>query len=124
MSACSPIDLNIGDPDAVLKKHEMIKGAIEGKLTPDQLSPEMQGHLERWNKYKADPKANIGEWGPPYAYLVGGQPMADVKFWAIRGVFAVHGHDENDGETLEQSAEAGKRNLFQNRPQRAAAGCI
>lgn len=82
-----PIDLNIGDPDAVLKKHEMIKGAIEGKLTPDQLSPEMQGHLERWNKYKADPKANIGEWGPPYAYLVGGQPMEDVKFNEVYSLY-------------------------------------
>ncbi|GIP27915.1 hypothetical protein J23TS9_30450 [Paenibacillus sp. J23TS9] len=82
-----PMDLNIGDPDAVLKKHEMIKGAIEGKLTADQLSQEMQGHLERWNKYKADPKANIGEWGPPFSYLVGGQPMEDVKFNEVYSLY-------------------------------------
>ncbi|KRF09833.1 extracellular solute-binding protein [Paenibacillus sp. Soil787] len=67
-----PLTLNIDYEDTATKKHDMLVQANEGNLSPDQLTPEMKGHYERWQRVLASSgKPDPADWSAPYAYLYG-----------------------------------------------------
>jgi len=67
-----PLYTTMDYPDAVARKHDMLQQAVDGKLPLDELTPEMKGHYERWERDQKNPKADPADWSAPYAYLYGG----------------------------------------------------
>jgi len=67
-----PLYTTFDYPDAVARKHDMLKKALDGQISPEELTPEMKGHYERWQRDLKNPKADPGDWSAPYAYLYGG----------------------------------------------------
>jgi len=67
-----PLYTTFDYPDAVARKHDMLTKALSGELALEELTPEMQGHYDRWQRDLENPKADPGDWSAPYAYLYGG----------------------------------------------------
>jgi putative aldouronate transport system substrate-binding protein len=72
-SSFYPLYATFDNGDAVNRKHDMLKKALDGKMTRDQLTPEMQKHYDSWQRVLKNPAAfDIGDWMAPYAYIYGG----------------------------------------------------
>ncbi|WP_146250194.1 extracellular solute-binding protein [Paenibacillus flagellatus] len=82
-----PLDLTIDYPDTVNRKHDMLKQALEGKLSPDKLTPEMKGHYDRWQRDLSNHGANPGDWSAPYAYQFGAGAIVGKKVNEVFPVF-------------------------------------
>ncbi|RCW49009.1 extracellular solute-binding protein [Paenibacillus prosopidis] len=67
-----PLSLNIDYTDTATQKHDMLMKALNSEITPEQLTPEMKGHYERWQRVlQSNGKPDPADWGAPYSYIYG-----------------------------------------------------
>lgn len=68
--------------DAVSRKHDMLKKALDGAIKPEELTPEMKKHYDSWRRVQERPdQFDIGDWMAPFAYLYGGGALKqDIRY--------------------------------------------
>jgi len=68
-----PFDLLLDYPDAIIRRHDSLVQALEGKLSPEQLDSETRHLYDSAVAEKESPRKNMEAWSASQAYLLGGE---------------------------------------------------
>ncbi len=78
-----PFDLLLDDPDAVIKRHDLLLKALAEQVDAAELGPELRELYESVLSERDNPRKDVEAWSMSQAYLLGGeiskQPMAKVE---------------------------------------------
>lgn len=78
-----PLGLLLDDPDAVVRRHDVLLQALEGKVEETELNPEMQELYESIVSERDFPRKDMEAWSITQAYLLGGavskEPRIEVE---------------------------------------------